>query len=325
MPSSDRDPRAEYLARVHRVMDYIEQHLDDRLTLEQLADVANFSPFHFHRVFRACTQETLYQFILRLRLERAAGKVATQPRESLTAIALDCGFGSSAAFSRAFRSAFGMTATEWRRQHRKIRQTDRKPRKDPIDHPAYAESSADGILPAAHSGELTMMKQEMATKSATNVRTETLPPTTVAYVRHTGPYAGDLALFGRLFGELCAWAGPRGLIGPKARFLTVYHDNPEVTAEDKLRISVCVTVPPGTAGDGPVGIMPLDEGVYAVASYELDASEYGAAWNWLMGSWLPASGYQPDDRRCFELMLNDPSKHPQGKHLVEIWFPVRPL
>jgi len=170
-----------------------------------------------------------------------------------------------------------------------------------------------------------MMKQEMATKAATGVRTETLPATTVAYVRHTGPYAGDAALFGRLFGALCTWAGPRGHIGPKARFLTVYHDNPEVTAEDKLRISVCITVPPGTTGDGPVGIMPLDEGVYAVASFELDPAEYGAAWNWFMGTWLPSSGYQPDDRKCFELMLNDPSRHPQGKHLVEIWLPVRPL
>jgi AraC family transcriptional regulator len=66
------DTRAEYLARIHRVTDYIERHLEERLTLERLAAVANFSPFHFHRVFTACVGESLYRFIHRLRLEKAA-------------------------------------------------------------------------------------------------------------------------------------------------------------------------------------------------------------------------------------------------------------
>lgn len=317
-------PRAEYLARVHRVMDYVERHLDERLTLDVLAAVANFSPFHFHRVFTACTGEPLYQFILRVRLERAATKVATQPRESLTAIALDCGFGSSAAFARAFRGAFGMSASEYRQRHRKNREADGKARKDPSEPGIYAGSHAADLEAAAHQGSMTMTNTG-AMKPATTVRVEALGPTTVAYVRHTGPYAGDGALFGRLFGELCRWAGPRGLLGPQARFLTVYHDNPDVTAEDKLRISVCVTVPAATTTDGAVGVMTLDEGAFAVATFDLDESEYTAAWNWLMGAWLPASGYQPDDRHCFEMMLNDPSRHPQHRHHVDIWFPVRPL
>lgn len=44
-----------------------------------------------------------------------------------------------------------------------------------------------------------------------------------------------------------------------------------------------------------------------------------------MGVWLPSSGYQPDDRHCSELMLNDPAMHPEHKHIFEIWEPVRPL
>lgn len=147
----------------------------------------------------------------------------------------------------------------------------------------------------------------------------------MAYVRHVGPYAGDAKLFERLFGALCQWAGPRGLIGPTSKFLTIYHDNPEVTAPEKLRISVCVTVPAETQGSGEVGILTIPAGKYAVARFELDPSEYGAAWTWLMGTWLPSSGYQPDDRPCFEVMLNDPHQHPEGKHRVEIWEPVAPL
>jgi AraC family transcriptional regulator len=318
--------RAEYVARVHRVMDYIEQHLGEPLSLDTLAAVAHFSPFHFHRVFTAATGESLYQFILRLRLERAATQVARQPHQNLTTIALDCGFSGSAPFSRAFRAAFGLSASEWRRQLRKNRQTIRKDRQDPSGAPPYTADDAP-ITPIGPvlRGRPLMTHTAMPAKEARTVRIETLEPTTVAYVRHTGPYAGNEALFGRLFGQLCQWAGPRGLLTPAAKFLTIYHDNPEITAEDKLRISVSVTVPPDTPAEGSVGVMALDPGTYAVASFELDPAEYGAAWNWLMGTWLPASGYQPDGRHCFEVMLNDPSQHPQHKHVVEIWEPVRPL
>jgi len=165
----------------------------------------------------------------------------------------------------------------------------------------------------------------MPVKEAQSVRIETIDPLFVAYVRHVGPYAGDSSLFGRLFGRLCQWVGARGLFGPSTRLLTVYHDNPEITAEDRLRISVCATVPRSTQAEGDIGTMEIAGGKYAVASFELDATEYGAAWNWLMGTWLPSSGFQPDDRHCFEMYLNNPEQHPQKKHLVEIWEPVRPL
>jgi len=165
----------------------------------------------------------------------------------------------------------------------------------------------------------------MPIKPADSVRIEDAQPFTVAYVRHVGPYAGDSALFGRLVGQLCQWAGPRGLLGPGVRLLTLYHDNPDITAQEKLRISVCATVPPGTKPEREIGVMQVDGGRYAVATFTLDPSEYGAAWNWLMGTWFPSSGYQPDDRLCFETYLNDPNERPQKKHHVEIWEPVRPL
>ena len=44
-----------------------------------------------------------------------------------------------------------------------------------------------------------------------------------------------------------------------------------------------------------------------------------------MGEWLPESGYQPDDRLCYEIYLNDPTTNPQRKHIVDICEPVKPL
>ena len=164
-------------------------------------------------------------------------------------------------------------------------------------------------------------------KTASNLKAEVevrdTEPMEVAYVRHVGPYAGDAALFGRLFGKLMGWAGPRGLIRPDAACLTVYHDNPGVTQEEKLRTSVCLQVPPGTPVEGDVGLMTLPGGPTAFARFELSADQFGDAWQAVYGGWLPESGYQPDDRPAFELCLNNPAEHPEGKHIVEICVPVR--
>jgi AraC family transcriptional regulator len=310
-----RSAHAEYASRIHRVQDYIESRLDSKLLLEDLARVANFSPFHFHRLYRGITGESLHQFILRVRLERAASRLLAAPNEPVTNIALDCGFSGPAAFARAFRARFGMSAGDWRSADSKIREAVRKKGK--------AGAPSDGQDEARR---FSSMPENVAAKvPAQSVRVESVAPFTVAYVRHVGPYAGDTALFGRLFNSLGAWAGPRRLIGPASKWMAVYHDNPEITEQEKLRLSVCVSVPQGTAGSGEVNTMEIPGGEYAKAHFEIDAADYGAAWDWVFGEWLPASGYQPDDRPCLENYLNQPESHPQRKHIVEIWIPVKPL
>jgi AraC family transcriptional regulator len=106
--------REEYASRINRVIDYIEAHIDKDLSLEALAEVACFSRYHFHRLFGAITGEPLGQFIQRIRVEKAASKLIHNPKKSITQIAFECGFSGSAAFARAFKEAFGMSAREWR-------------------------------------------------------------------------------------------------------------------------------------------------------------------------------------------------------------------
>src|SRR6185295_12090368 len=119
----------------NRVIDHIRGHLADELSLSRLARVAAFSPFHFHRVFRAITGETVFGFIQRLRIEKAAAALRDHPDHMVLAIALDHGFASAATFARAFRARFGMSATAWRaavarrRRARKAGKQVRKPGK----------------------------------------------------------------------------------------------------------------------------------------------------------------------------------------------------
>ena len=87
--SDDRKCQAsqEYTRRIDRVLDYLREHLDQPSKLEDLAKIACFSKYHFHRVFRAMTGETLNDFTNRLRLEKAARLLKRTDRNT-TEIAL---------------------------------------------------------------------------------------------------------------------------------------------------------------------------------------------------------------------------------------------
>lgn len=312
--SSLLDPRrAEYIARFNRVVDHIQSHLAEPMDLATLASVACFSTYHFHRLFHGWMGETIHDFIFRLRVERAATQLVYNPRKSITEIALDCGFSSSSTFARAFRTFHGMSASEWR--NRKIRKTDRKPCQAGSLPGAASLGTTDGLGPF----------RELPMTMNLQVEVKQLAPMPVAYVRAVGPYQGNAALFERLFGQLCGWAGPRGLLGPEAQFLCIYHDNPDITEVEKLRLDVAMTVPESTKVEGEIGKQKLEGGAYAVARVKVHPNQYMEAWDALMGGWLPSSGYQPDERPCFEISLNDPKTDPEGMHHVDICLAVKPL
>ena len=316
---------SEYTARINRVIDHIEVHLGQALGLEELARVASFSPFHFHRIFTAMVGETLHHYIQRLRLEKAATMLLTNPTRAITEVALDCGFSGSSTFARAFKEQFAMSATEWRSADRKERKADSNQGQQ-VSNPAQeAEVCIDYLVGATNQQEwrITMNKPS---KLEARVEVKELDEMNVVYVRHVGPYQGDAELFESLWGKLMKWAGPRNLLRfPETQCLCVYHDNPEITAEDKLRTDVCITVPEGTPVEGEIGTTTVAAGKYAMARFEIDAEQYGDAWTAVYGGWLPDSGYQPADGPCFELCLNNPKEHPEGKHIVDICIPVTPL
>src|SRR5271169_7246444 len=112
--NASRNNRSEYERRMHRVLEHIDAHLEESLDLGILAEVAHFSPFHFHRLFSAWMAETLGDYLRRRKIEVAAMRLVAQPRVPVLHIALSVGFGSAEAFARAFRVRFGCAPTSWR-------------------------------------------------------------------------------------------------------------------------------------------------------------------------------------------------------------------
>jgi AraC family transcriptional regulator len=322
-PMKDNPRRQEYWARINRALDYIEAHKGDDLSLENIAKAAYFSPFHFHRIFRSLMGEPVQRFVQRTRLEHAAFVLRAHPNEPVTRIARRCGYGNPASFSRAFRAAFGASPKEWRAKGGELSKIGMMEGKIGKDGQELGPYPSGATMTVPHPEERSDM---MSDKLKMEVRVEDLPELTLAYVRHVGPYAGDASLFEGLFNRLFQWAGPRGLLRfPETQVLCVYHDDPGVTVEEKLRMSVAITVPPDAEVSGEVGKMSLPGGRYAQARFELSPDQYEAAWNRVYGGWLPDSGYVPGDGLAFERYLGSPGDHPEGKHSVEICVPVKPL
>jgi AraC family transcriptional regulator len=304
----------EYKSRINRVIDYIETRSGNQFTLDELAFTSNFSKFHFHRIFHAITGETPFQFIMRVRLEKAASLLRVNPKNSVTLIAEKCGFKDISVFSRNFRSYFGISPKKYRKKSQEDSnnsQLNGNHRQEKVDPVMYFCSVSNTI------------KWKTTMELNRSVEVKDLPKMTVAYIRHIGPYKGDEKLFEKLWNRLFRWAGPRRLIGgPDFRSLIIYHDDPNVTDQAKLRTSVCITVPPDTKVDGEVGKMELEAAKYLIARFVVRANQFQDAWDWVYGKWLPESGYQPDDKPCFEIYPEEPK---DGNITVDICVPVKPL
>ena len=102
----------DYIQSIYKVILYIEKNYNQTLTLEELSKVASFSKYHFHRIFKSITGETIGEYIRRVRLQNSTHKLSTS-KLNITQIALDIGYETNASFSKAFKERFGITPKEF--------------------------------------------------------------------------------------------------------------------------------------------------------------------------------------------------------------------
>jgi len=308
----------DYVQSINRVMNYIEENLGKELTLPDLAAVSGFSQYHFHRIFTAMTGETLFAFIQRLRLEKAATLLCdARANHSITLLAVDLGFSSPSVFSRTFKARFGCSPSQWQNRCRKQNQIESK-LSQLLRKTGHAEKDNLRYAVATPLGE----KQTQRRKSMqTEVSIQEIPQTTVAYIRYIGPYAGDKELFEGLYSKISSWAQARDIQFESS--YVIYHDDPSITEETKLRISVCIPIAADVQVSGEFGKMHIGGGKYAVGRFSLSPDQFGEAWSYMCGQYLPTSGWRPADSVPFE-RYSSCSEETPGKLLVDICIPVEP-
>jgi AraC family transcriptional regulator len=99
---------------IRNVKEYIQENLFEDLSLKKMAELANYSPFHFQRIFKHYTGESPKQYVIRLRLEQIARNLRTFQNTTVSELSGKSGFSSLSTFSRAFKKYFGISAQEYR-------------------------------------------------------------------------------------------------------------------------------------------------------------------------------------------------------------------
>lgn len=314
---SRKNCQEEYINRIHKVQDYIEQHLDNVPTIEELSLVAGFSKYHFSRIFQAILHEPLAHYVHRLRIENALFMLAHRPDKNLTEIGLELGYTDSAIFSRAFKRYIGVSPREYRKE--------------------YVSNFKENFLLSDYNKRNDNKNKIEGQPIVTGkIVVETIEEKQVAYVRHTGTYETLEKEYANLIDTLFMAAEKQHLLVKnegtdrdlhdpyKNWILAIYHDNPEFSEDESFRTSICLTVPDDIPirEDGILGRMVLEGGLYVVGHFEIKREQYEDAWNYMYLEWIATNGYVPRSSYPFEVYRNNPSLDEKHIHKVDIYVPV---
>lgn len=290
-----------YLQRINLVMNYIRENLTEDLSVNALAQVACFSPFHFHRIFTMLVGETVNQCVNRLRMERAAALLRASPQMSILQAALDCGFNSASTFSRMFKKHYGHSPRSWNRQ---------APLKD---------SKNDQVFEAFPEYTGAMLSDvDKQVEFAVNVRS--LPAQTIAYLRVVNSYVPERTMQG--YQRLIDWYCARGGDFAQTRLYGMSQDDPDVTDLALCCFDWCLTVPADWQGEGEIStrFFPACEIAYIYCPG--DIFQVDRAWQYLFRYWLPRSRYQPDNLPAMEIYHRQPAEMGWLTYDLECAIPI---
>ena len=297
---------SEYNKRVNTVFQYIDANLDTELTLEYIAKIAFYSPFHFHRIFKMITNETLNNYITRKRIEKAATLLLHKKDILVSDLVSQCGFTSISVFTRAFKNYYGQSPTAFRKSNSqkfsKISQIDSKNSQLETNYHTY-------ICNIMNLKKWTIMHAKIEIKELSKID--------LAYVTQIGVEGIDTA-----FGTILKWATPRNILDdPNSKMIRVFHDSFKITATEKVRMSIGITLNQPIKVEGEIGLTQIEKGKYIVGRYEIEPTDFEKAWTGLF-IWMNENGYNKAARNPFEIYHNNFNEHPENKCIVDLCIPV---
>ena len=294
----------DYQIRINRVFEFIEKNLDADLSLAIIADIAFFSPFHFHRIFKAITGETVNEYITRRRIEKAALELLHK-NIAVSDIFLKYGFADNSTFTRTFKKFYGVSPTAFRKQNpnrfSKIRQLDSKNGQTYPDNEKY-------ICAINNLKNWIQMNAKIEIRGIQQMNVACVPA-----IGHNN--------IATAYQKLMRWAAPLGLLNENTKMITVYHDSFKVTEADKVRTDACMVLNQPVNMTGEVKLSTIEKGRFIVGSFEIITDDFEKSWTGLF-IWMNENGYKKADRNIFELYHNNFNDHPEKKAIVDFYIPI---
>jgi AraC family transcriptional regulator len=284
-----------YHSRMQRVLDHIDQHLAEDLSLATLSGVAAFSMHHFHRQFTAIFGVSVYRYVQLARIKRASYQQAYHDYTDVTEIAMDAGYQSPDAFARAFRERIGQAPSEFRKS----------PDWEPWLTAFWPFTNARSKL--------------MKTYSKIDVTIREFPATSVAIVEHRG----RPARLQETIQNFVTWRKTAGLGRDDSATFTVFH-SPQASSGDDYSVDLCAAtarpIPTNTHGV-VAGLIP--GGRCAVLRVVGESENLEAPALFLYRDWLPASGEETRDFPLFCQRVSFYPDVPENATITDLFLPLK--
>lgn len=280
-----------YAERFNRVLDYIDRHLDDVLSVDVLSEVARFSRFHFQRQFSDYVGLSVTRYVQQMRLRRASYQLVFDARRRIIDIGLEAGFENAESFSRAFKKAFGQTPSQFRTQ------------------PAWQPWTERMQLP------------ERNRSIPMEVKIIDFSATSIAVLEHRGAPSRILESVQRFI----AWRKVSGLspIATSRTFGIVY-DNPDTTPPEAFRFDICGEVD-SPVPENPQGVISkqIQAGRCAVVRHIGSTDRIGESAYYLYRDWLPESGEELRDFPLFFQYIKRVPDVAEHEQVTDVFLPLR--
>jgi AraC family transcriptional regulator len=294
----------ENLIRINSVKKYIEENIGGTLSLTELAEQANCSPFHFQRLFKSLVGETPKQYIQRIRLEGASHFIALKPTASMLEAALEFGFTSLESFSRAFKNHYKISPDGFRKEsdEGKI---------------AILLSKTNNTIAV----DLLSASSAMEHQEELNIQIIKLPKKRVVYTSIT---LTDVEVVTNSYKKVKQWALARYVATQKSELFGLLLDYPLFTSLDKCRLHVCIVVDTKPEVSGTINYMEIPSQTYASfkAKGGMDALIKHVAY--LHQVWLPESGFRFSLSPAILVPLENPLTHHQHDIVYQVHIAVVP-
>ncbi|MFV0331803.1 MAG: GyrI-like domain-containing protein [Dysgonomonas sp.] len=277
--------KEDYAKRINIVIEYIGNHLNNEMDLKELAEISNFSEYHFHRIFKAIIGESIGAFVVRMRVETAA-RLLRYTTLSVQDIAYNVGYGAPSSLTKVFRQFYNISPTDYRNN-----------------------KSYRIMKPLQTSSDIKLKDPKVVE----------LEPKKAIYVRLQGNYR--TIDYGGAFSKLWSFVKENKLFTAGIEHLTMGHDDPHVTDSDKLITDVCLVIHKDVSPRGEIGVRDVAGGKFLVFTY---VGPYDNLFNVFdtIYRWIPENGYELRMEQGFEKYLNHPGKTTPDKLKTEIYIPI---
>lgn len=277
----------DYTQQLEKVIKFIGQHLDEKLDLIQLSDIACFSKYHFQRLFTAYTGLSLQQYIRWLRLKRAAHQLVVEKDKAIIEIAINAGFESHEAFTRAFKKVCGVSPSTFKLYSNWTI----------WEKPPYCLPKPGNIM---------------------SVEIKNIIERRLAVVEHRG----SVETLADSLNKLIHWAKSQSMnLKPKAgESFGFAYDDPKITSPKSFRFDLGITVPEHVKLEGDIIEKRLPAGRYAVTMHKGSRDNIGDTVYKLYRDWLPDSGEELDDLPCIFCYYNFDHEVAETESLTECWL-----